>query len=607
MRKEVVHHFSRQRLAAGLVFIVILFTCSLVIPRSLLAQWRQLYSFVGGRDALSGGGKSIFFIDSPGSPHIGFLSQNSLPQVLKTTDGGYTWYPVLSDPTISGEISDFSFKDSLTGWLSVHGGAFSEGCYKTTNGGDSWVPLTNIRADAAGIYYNSATKGLFLATWGSASSAKLFVSWDEGGTWQNASTSADLGGYNGFAFNTSDTGIVSNVYFGNSATSNWQRTFDGGKNWAPVIMDSEVWQPLAIPNSKTQFAIADRSGIVMRSDNLWNSWKQLFTFPVASNIDIAIFAGAVSSGCMRGDFTRLFTQVGSGLYMSTDSGVNWKYMCGQPSRYAVFDQRFFIKGSRIYILTNPPRFDGQRGVSSLWMLNLDSLSVIEHSASESFLDGRKQKTLRAGDTVGVLCRLATDSLIRADTVHFTITYDSNVLNILDYSVSSGWKSLNTINEPGKLNVWLLGDSSNKLSPTLQITFNTFLVTSITKVYLDTASLWGHRLNCDCAVTSLPSSDSVEIDFTGCGDPTLLAFMEGKPIFTISCITSNPVDRQIQVQSLPPTARVSAELYNDVGRLILSAADIRNTAIEVSSIPSGSYYLRLISNGYTLIKRVIIQH
>ena len=142
--------------------------------------------------------------------------------------------------------------------------------------------------------------------------------------------------------------------------------------------------------------------------------------------------------------------------------------------------------------------------------------------------------------------------------------------------------------------------------TYALTFNTYLSTPSTKVYLDSAHLYGHRLNCDCAALSTANSDSVEIDFnTGCGDSIILAAMNEEAPFYIKSITPNPASSTIEI-NLSSFASIDYTLFDELGNSRLSGnISSLQSKLDVTNLPSGDYYIRLNSNGYVQTRKIEI--
>jgi hypothetical protein len=154
------------------------------------------------------------------------------------------------------------------------------------------------------------------------------------------------------------------------------------------------------------------------------------------------------------------------------------------------------------------------------------------------------------------------------------------------------------------------------APILQLAFNTYLSPSSAKVYLDSANLFGHRLNCDCEALSTANSDSVEIDFTsGCSDSLILAAMQSQPPFSIVSIQPNPASSSIAVTVSgvrEPGSGIDIEMFDVLGERVGIPSPSSfipqpsSFAIDVSQIPSGLYFIRLSQDGYVQTRSVAIE-
>src|SRR5581483_5235449 len=331
------------------------------IPNSTVAQWKKIF-----QGPLNGIYSTFYFLNLPGTPRIGFNAN------YKTTDGGMHWLALPISPI------DFTFKDSLTGWY-----ASKNGIYKTTDGGDTWSEVPGVyEQDVYGIYYDTLTHGLFASVF---SRNPNWVSWDEGATWSTFQVNSGVG----FAFNDDTLGFVAS-----SGGQAWLRTTDGGHTWQSIAMDSECWQPLAINRTKTGFAITDIGATICRTDDAWDTWKILYQFPPEPDQ-----WGASTNGCIAGDLNHLFIQMRSGCYLSTDQGLSWKYLCGQPNidnPYEDFyDRRFYAKGPYVYITTVDTANHGY----DAWMVNVDSMQYFPSGIM--FSDSTKRISLIAGAPVTI--------------------------------------------------------------------------------------------------------------------------------------------------------------------------------------------------------------
>jgi len=616
----------RSSPAYRLILSIVILLNALLLPRVSLGQWKPLIHHRG--DLIS----AMYFQDLPGPPLVGIAG--GYDSIYRTTDAGATWTAYQLPPSpgvypkggyLAGAVFDFAFKDNLTGWA-----ATEYGCWKTTDGGITWSwsyrvtgdPFKDIGANY-GTYYDKKTKGLFLGSYASPLGWCTIVSWDEGQTW-NRSISTGNYGLAGYSFLNDDSGLVAGYI--------WWRTTDGGITWNPLALDSLALQPLAIPGTQTYF-MNTMYGKVLRSDDGGDTWKLLSTFPPQPYL--AQGNSYVSSdGYIRGDLNNLFVVLTSGCYRSTDQGITWHYLCGQGTTVAGIIGFLYVRGNYIYMsnedTTGIYQHNPVISPNSLWMLDLDSMQYF--GMHFGFADGSKRLAVQTGDTASVYYKPQTDTLIGINSAHFVVRFDRDALGVRSYKIPNGWKVVSSNANGSTLDLWLAGDTTVALpDPVLQVNFNTYLSPEdhplppsfdklrtgswkgggSTFVYLDSARLYGKRLNCDCAALSIAAPDSVEIDFTGCGDSTLVHYMRtGTVPFTIESIQPNPARDEIAIVLSEERAGVGAhhagfELSDALGRPALSGVDIPPT-LNVSGLPSGVYYLRLSQDGFVVTQRVVIE-
>ena len=579
------------------------FLSNLGFPRVSEAQWKMVLN-----DSLapsSFGYATIYFIDLPGSPRIGFVSTDG--PAYKTIDGGFTWHVTSG---IDKDVWGWTFKDSLTGWTAT------QPVYKTTDGGETWFPqpIPPLGGGPDGIYFDSVSDGLFL------SASPELVSWDEGSTWQQQPS---RGGDGAFAFANGDTGIECGGYDGNSFPM--VRTIDAGHTWQDVgrdtvfelsfnvggktfvdtiteqlIMDSDCYQPLTFPGTSTYF-ICTPLGTVMRSDDAGVTWRNLYTFSHPSEYlgDAWDDSYWNTGSTICGNVNDLYVATLSGSYHSTDTGHTWNYLCGMPSWY-MEPFKFYAKGHTVFLQT-----DSLAGYfSKVWRLNLDSMQYFPTGIA--FTDGTKRTTTTAGNQITVNYALNGNDTIGIDTGHLVFHYDPNELILENLQLPPSWVILDSSTNNGVLNLTIAADSNAMLpTPIIQLMFGTYLSNNSAKVYLDSANLSGHRLNCGCEALSMTGSDSVQINFEGCGDSLILAAMNDSLPFYITNIAPNPASSTIEI-NLSSSALVAYTLFDALGRSVLSnSTSASSFSLDVSNVPSGIYYLRVASNNYVQLRSISI--
>jgi photosystem II stability/assembly factor-like uncharacterized protein len=561
----------------------------LLLPNSLVAQWKKLID--GGEF------RAIYFLGQQEHPKTGFASSSfsifGRPILYKTTDGGLSWKGLSTSDvgrtdSAFGSITilDFAFKDSLTGWFAEE----DYSCYKTTNGGDSWKPLyTGLKSDPYwgwGVAYNPGNGGLFLSN----SNYNQFTSWDEGTSWTKKNSIYGTG----FTFADSSLGILSSKY-ANYPTMNWLRTTNGGYDWSVVPMDSSSWQPLAIKNSKIGFAITDFSAKVYRTDDAWDTWRQLYSFSLNEAPRDAQNYHVMSSGCIRGDLCHLFVQLLTGCYLSTDEGLSWMYLGGPPrSLWYVYERRFCVEGNRVYMgaidTTNAP----YGSPAQLWMLDMDSVNFAGTPCS---LHSQISKA-RIGDTI-VLTPTLDQSLTGSNApqeISFLIRFDSSASRFQDIIPSPDWSLVDSSSTGETLRLVFKRVSTTSGSEIVKIVFNTLLSSSPSATFkLDSVRLNNSATKNGCSpLFTMARPDSVSISIDNCGAEILRRFMAGDSLlFRIDRVVPNPAQSVVRVEGTG--LRVGMlDVYDVMGRQLVVGKVATNRGVELDThdLPEGLYYIRI---------------
>lgn len=273
-------------------------------------QWKMLRDF--GAQIYS-----IHFLDREGFPQIGFVGLTN-GEIWRTADGGTTWQKTNTRPNLIAPIRDFSFKDSLTGWLCQSQTMGYPCVYMTTDAGITWNPLTPT-GQGMGIYYNLYSHALILSQWQNGS-----VSTDFGTTWANTGNNSNMCG---IAFTDSIHGLATTY-----PTGGYSSTTDGGLTWQGLAQAVEAWQPLAIKGTRTYFICGEGARQIQRSDDDAKTWRLIHQFPATLDL----------TGDIRGDLSAMYVQSKSGTFYSIDQGVTWTDYCGPKND---FDTRFYNIGS----------------------------------------------------------------------------------------------------------------------------------------------------------------------------------------------------------------------------------------------------------------------
>jgi len=584
--------------------LLIVFTVLVLYPTGAESQWHLLHEFsppVANSFSyirLS----ALYFLDLPGPPRIGFAgfeiqcdldtSQFQGGEVWKTTDGGASWnrMRLLGDRAFSAwGVYEFAFKDSLTGWLAAYGPYGAS--YKTTDGGTTWKPIASTVGGCYSICYHSTTDRLFMGRAG-GSSVSLSSS-DEGETWQSLNTN-----FLGCAFSDDSTGVLA----GNGVNYPLLVTTNGGRTWTPTKNDSLIMLlPFGVNGTKIFFAVCD-SGSLYRSNDGGKSWILVSRSLVPDYYQIY---------SLYGDLFHLYTQTTAGVCCSTDQGVSWRSICGPGNFMPGGGNRigFYQKDSYIYASeTNHGNETAKLWVNPVASGTRSRLNISSENRNRFISEppgGTSTLLLR---TPGVF-----PTGFGADSLSFTMTFDSDVVTHMTDAAAPGWTILTLLNKQGLVRIKLIKLAGTSILPDSVIGWIHFRANlaprTSTSIALAEVDWDADSSYYDCISASLTSTDSVLLNVTlSCGDSLILASLRHEKLFDIISLRPNPASNYIQiVLTHNIDAPIRAEIFNALG-VILKDAELKKgeTSINVSDLLSGVYYLRVSQAGFVQTRKVVVE-
>jgi photosystem II stability/assembly factor-like uncharacterized protein len=187
--------------------------------------------------------------------------------VYKTTDGGYSWFPINSGLT-NFYVTDIFFNKSGHLFVSTLGG----GIFRSTNKGVAWTPfgtgLLHPNVKALGMYPNG---WLFAGTYGGG----MYISKDDGNKWTQSNNGLRYRDISSIAFSDAWY-IVIGTYGGGIYASR-----DSGKTWLTQNTGIKNYYINDLVKNKTgsMFAASNGRG-VLQSPNDGLSWAELDTFMI---------------------------------------------------------------------------------------------------------------------------------------------------------------------------------------------------------------------------------------------------------------------------------------------------------------------------------------
>ena len=239
-----------------------------------------------------------------------------------------------SDGAVSGRIGYIlpHPTDPNTVYIAAAGG----GVWRTSDGGNTWTPLTdNLPTLSSGalafapndpnvIYYG--TGELNYCDWSCLPGEGLFKSTDGGATWTQIATASEVGEYidqiwvrpdnPDVIFIASDIGLV--------------RSTDGGNTWSLVITTNNV-NSIAVrsDNPYVMFAGVYGAGVYKSTDG-GSTWSQITSLPTSGIRRVEVAISPSNPDVVYASFSDIYWNL-RGLYKSTDGGATWTQLSGAPN------------------------------------------------------------------------------------------------------------------------------------------------------------------------------------------------------------------------------------------------------------------------------------
>ncbi len=247
--------------------------------------------------------------------------------VLRTTDGGNTWYNA-TPSGVSGLPGNSFFLDSATGWVVLPGADFTSGTlYRTTDGGASWTS-NSVPFSGASLQFLDPADGWALAGLGVALSHEavaVFRTSDSGVTWSQVFTDEPN------AVNTSDS-----------------LPFVGDKTGLTALDANHAWVTGSEPVSDFIYIYATQDG-----GQTWSGQNPALPPAYAGAMTNAFpprFFGASEGVLPVGVYANTSARI---LYLSHDGGQTWTAsqpvpINGQVSMASALDFFVWDGGATLY-------------------------------------------------------------------------------------------------------------------------------------------------------------------------------------------------------------------------------------------------------------------
>ncbi|MCC6298219.1 MAG: hypothetical protein IT314_02895 [Anaerolineales bacterium] len=292
-------------------------------------------------------------------------------QIVRTNDGGITWYNVTPpDVTETGYSVDWFVLDNDHVWIQQPDNAnypFSGFQFRTRDGGLNWSKL-DVPYSGAQISFLDANNGWALADLGvgaGSNAVAVYQTTDGGATWTqtfvndpnqpNASDSLPLGGLKaGVVPLNMQTAWVYGVVYA-PATSYLYRTDDGGATWSHIALpmpsgyenaDVGIEQMAFVSTSRAYLkmrAFSDTSNLVIYTSNdAGNSWS--LTPTLIPNGGDADFLSA----------SEMIVYNRDQFYVTRDAANTWSIIPPDVKFGDSFSNMDFVSATTGYVVTQDP-------------------------------------------------------------------------------------------------------------------------------------------------------------------------------------------------------------------------------------------------------------
>ncbi len=270
---------------------------------------------------------SVFFLNE----NVGYAG-GSKDVILKTTDGGVTWGK-LKYSGVNGTVRGIYFSDENTGWILSSTSSAAQ-VAKTTNGGATWTTVLNHNGgDLEDMSFSSA--GVGVCSGGGTGRLDIYYTKD-GDTWEKGSIEGGLPPVytrtdaRGIYMTDADTAHI--VGWGSRAAglqpSIHLKSTDGGKTWRYVTQPEEKRTyvnlfTVAFKDANTGFAAGGSSyegSVVVKTTDAGETWERI-EVPLGFSVKGIVVKGnkVVLSGS------------GGNIALSTDFGNTWKLVSPIPN------------------------------------------------------------------------------------------------------------------------------------------------------------------------------------------------------------------------------------------------------------------------------------
>ncbi len=475
----------------------------------------------------------------------------SLGEMYKLPSDSFTWQSISQPYDGITDLKTHSFATPDTGWILDY-----TGVYKTTNGGITWISVSNIALDLI----DAVTADLLFAVRGNSiydDSCFVYSSSDGGSTW-------NLVFAHDFAASQLQM-IDQNVGYVLSKNGSIWKTTDGGLTWTEAEIDNGLFRGMQFLNENEGWAIKGDWGdnAVYHTVDGGSNWNMIFEYTGIS----CILTNVYFLDSQNGWINRAFGDVD--YYATNDGGVTWSGYNPIADIYEYNEQIYFADLEHGWIVNQVQLYETLDGGNN-WSPVFDPPATqrrIEYVSNEAIYVSGHGTWLAKGSFCPV------QSAFIYSVSEFTVQ-----LTDLSTGVTS-W-------------AWDFGDGDTS---TEQNPFHSYTGPGTYNVCLIATG--------DCGTDT--SCQSIFVDY-----PVNAPSSNGHELVEWS-LFPNPFSSSITIQfSLPENTDLTIELYDLHGKKIkpviqgLYQRGTHTCSIDASQVPAGFYIIKATASGQSDFFKVI---
>ncbi len=559
------------------------------------------------------------------SANIGFARVGN--EIFKTTNRGLDWSN-MGAPLINQKIGQFDFINDLIGFAIAGGGVGTSGnsgsVYKTIDGGISWIKAHDsfelIDENLYSIDFVDENLGFVSGGYNRDAVLKTI---DGGSTW----TIVESISFGQIQFLNDQVGYARNV--GNYYNRIY-KTIDGGRTWQIKFEIDKGINSFYFVNESVGYFVGDNA-LMNKTEDGGETWQEL-EIPYEYYDYVKFYS--INVGYVLDEEGQLYRTVDGGLTWSSEVRIYG------ISSVEINNNDIFISGDYGSILRSTISYDDLISFGSLYSENLKNTSVTINSSLRSSIDttyvyfeygleegvyseviedtifyGFTSQNLdfkfeNLAEATQYYCRFYikdSDNKIASEKFSFTTKkYDDllqiSPLSIIQLSSSSATIAANMISYLDTTDLYIdfrVDGGVYDISQSIEL-FTGYVDQPIEHLFngLESSTVYYCRLK---VVDGERITVTPEFSFT-----TMILGINDYDSNSVRGIYPNPADGSIKIEVIDSNNLFEYKIFDITGVLLIEGRSKNNDVVDISSLRSGIYVLKVIQGSKIVTGRLIKQ-